>query len=321
MFTPVEAVVGATLIQVATTSYAYLMGRTIGFSSLLYDLVTKPTTRSVSLVGGLAAAVAVVRLWLPSFWPVYSQVGLPFYGAAGALVGWGTCWGSGCTSGHMLAGLSRLRWRSFVATCTFSFTAVIISTLLNLAPECPNAPCYIPDFSNVGDNIWKLVSLVVGSYTVSYLVLPQLKPSATARVLAGLNSGFLFGMGLFLSGMASPAKPLGFLAFLTPRKFDPSLAAIIIFAIIPNIFVWRRILPQTPTSPQSEHPLFEDRWNLPWSDATPPRFIVGNAIFGLGWGLMGVCPGPGLLGVLTNGWAGATWVLAFEASYFLAKQV
>jgi uncharacterized protein len=120
-FTPWPALIGGLLIGLAAAMFALLNGRIAGISGILGGLL-KPargdTFWRVAFIGGLIAAPLVYRGFaaLPALQIDAGYVALV---AAGLLVGVGTRYGSGCTSGHGVCGLSRLSPRSLVATLTF----------------------------------------------------------------------------------------------------------------------------------------------------------------------------------------------------------
>ena len=121
VFTPWSALVGGMLIGLAAAMFALLNGRVAGISGVLGGLF-KPTRGDigwrVAFIVGLVAASLVYRLFatLPAVQIDASYVALV---VAGLLVGVGTRYGSGCTSGHGVCGLSRLSPRSLVATLSF----------------------------------------------------------------------------------------------------------------------------------------------------------------------------------------------------------
>jgi uncharacterized protein len=120
-FTPWPALIGGMLIGLAAAMFALLNGRIAGISGILGGLF-KPARGDigwrVAFIGGLLAAPWAYRLFsaLPAVQIDADYVALV---AAGLLVGVGTRYGSGCTSGHGVCGLSRLSPRSLVATLTF----------------------------------------------------------------------------------------------------------------------------------------------------------------------------------------------------------
>jgi uncharacterized protein len=97
--------------------------------------------------------------------------------------------------------------------------------------------------------------------------------------------GLLFGSGLILSGMIYPRKVLAFLDLA--GAWDPSLAFVMIGAII-AAFAGFRLAAQRRTS------LSGERFHLPAASAIDSRLILGSLIFGVGWGLVGLCPGPAI---------------------------
>lgn len=103
------------------------------------------------------------------------------------------------------------------------------------------------------------------------------------RIAMGLLSGLIFGLGLILSGMADPAKVLNFLDIF--GAWDPSLAFVMggasLTAFIGYRLVWRRSVPVMA-------PAFDN----PTATAIDAPLLSGAAIFGIGWGLGGFCPGP-----------------------------
>ncbi|WP_087881982.1 YeeE/YedE family protein [Caballeronia mineralivorans] len=106
------------------------------------------------------------------------------------------------------------------------------------------------------------------------------------RNLSSLLVGLLFGFGLILSGMANPAKVLGFLDLA--GQWDPSLAFVMIGAIALasiGFFASRR----------AGKPLFDQTKHLPAKKKIDVQLIMGSAIFGVGWGIAGFCPGPAVV--------------------------
>ncbi len=116
--------------------------------------------------------------------------------------------------------------------------------------------------------------------------------------LVNLSLGLLFGLGLVISGMADPAKVLNFLDLV--GIWDPSLAFVMGGAVIVAFIGYRLVLTR-------ERPVSGSTFHLPTRNDIDARVIAGPAIFGIGWGLGGFCPGP----ALTALGLGATGTIAF----------
>ena len=122
--------------------------------------------------------------------------------------------------------------------------------------------------------------------------------------LVNLCLGLLFGAGLVISGMSDPAKVLNFLDLF--GTWDPSLAFVMGGAVIVAFIGYRLVLARPA-------PLAADRFHLPTRNDIDARILTGPAIFGVGWGLGGFCPGP----ALTALGLGATGTLAFVPAMLL----
>ena len=104
--------------------------------------------------------------------------------------------------------------------------------------------------------------------------------------LSALLSGLVFGLGLIVSGMANPAKVLGFLDLA--GQWDPSLALVMAGAIAVGFFAFLIAKNRTRS-------LIGAEMKLPTASAINSRLLAGSALFGAGWGVAGFCPGPGLV--------------------------
>ena len=118
------------------------------------------------------------------------------------------------------------------------------------------------------------------------------------RFAIALVSGGLFALGLVISGMTTPAKVTGFLD--VTGSWDPSLAFVMAAAIAVHA-------PFVRLTRGLRAPLFDTRFHWPTLRGVDPALIAGAAVFGVGWGLSGFCPGPALVSL----GAGATPVLVF----------
>lgn len=121
------------------------------------------------------------------------------------------------------------------------------------------------------------------------------------RKLMAFLAGLLFGIGLLMAGMANPAKVLGFLDLA--GAWDPSLALVMAAAIgvafLP--FSWARL---------QRNSLLGAPMQLPGKRALDRRLIGGSLLFGGGWGIAGICPGPALVTLLSGRWQVLLFVLA-----------
>lgn len=121
------------------------------------------------------------------------------------------------------------------------------------------------------------------------------------RTIVALISGATFGLGLAVSGMMNPAKVIGFLDFA--GDWDPTLALVMGGALLVTVPAFRLILGRP-------RPVLESGFALPGKTALDGRLLGGAAIFGVGWGLSGFCPGPAVAALST----GLTPVFAFVAA-------
>lgn len=115
--------------------------------------------------------------------------------------------------------------------------------------------------------------------------MAALKATLIAPVTA-LLAGFLFGVGLMVSGMANPAKVLGFLDLA--GRWDPSLILVMAGAVAIGSLAFF-------VATRRDRSFLELPMQLPISTAITPRLVLGSAAFGIGWGLVGLCPGPALV--------------------------
>ena len=109
-------------------------------------------------------------------------------------------------------------------------------------------------------------------------------------ILATLVCGFIFGLGLLISGMTQPTKVLGFLDIF--GAWDPSLAVVMAAALaVSGVGYW--LTQQRPA------PVLAPQFDIPTRTSIDTPLVAGSALFGVGWGLVGLCPGPALENLAT----------------------
>jgi len=124
------------------------------------------------------------------------------------------------------------------------------------------------------------------------------------RALASLFCGFMFGWGLLISGMIRPDKVLGFLDVLAipSGNWDPSLAVVMAAALAVTGVGYALARRHTP--------LFESQNQWPTQTVIDRPLIAGSVLFGVGWGLVGLCPGPAIENLTTLSPGVITFVIA-----------
>jgi uncharacterized membrane protein YedE/YeeE len=224
----------------------------------------------------------------------------------------------------MLCGLPRLSGRSAVATATFFTVALLTHHFAHpslYTDACPgNVPCYTPVYPSTGTAISLMLlasSAILAARTIPHFVADSTSsntanskdtpnPDGSARTATQFFSGLLFALGLQISGMAHPAKVTSFLSFPVMHAWDPSLALVVVFGVLPNLITIQR-------KGFAEPPAFRKTFELPTKTIkdVDVRFVAGAAAFGVGWGLTGTCPGPAVLRAFAQpGW-GLMWLGGF----------
>lgn len=128
------------------------------------------------------------------------------------------------------------------------------------------------------------------------------------QLLISFVSGFLFAVGLAVAGMASPGNILGFLDVFGDWK--PALAFVMAGAIGVNGLVLLALR-------RRNRPIFAERFRLPTVREIDPRLVGGAALFGIGWGIGGYCPGPGIIAPWSGSLAGLVFPLSMIAGIWL----
>ncbi|RUO98611.1 YeeE/YedE family protein [Hyphomicrobium sp.] len=105
-------------------------------------------------------------------------------------------------------------------------------------------------------------------------------------LLVNVIAGLLFGFGLLLSGMANPAKVLNFLD--VAGHWDASLAFVMGGAVLVTAIGYRLVF-------RRPKPVLDESFRVPTARQIDSQLVLGAAVFGVGWGLVGLCPGPALV--------------------------
>jgi uncharacterized protein len=143
------------------------------------------------------------------------------------------------------------------------------------------------------------------------------------KSLFALAAGLLFALGLVVSGMTQPAKVAGFLHLAgiaqgiswqaAPGFWDPSLALVMGGGLMVTLIAFA-------ITPKSDKPWADDKFHLPTRKDIDGKLVAGAALFGIGWGLAGYCPGPGFASLLSGGVDAAAFVAALVAGMWGAKR-
>jgi hypothetical protein len=125
-------------------------------------------------------------------------------------------------------------------------------------------------------------------------------------------AGLLFGAGLAISGMVNPMKVLNFLDLA--GAWDPTLIFVMGGGLLVTLLGYRLVLARS-------RPIGADVFSLPRSQAIDARLIGGSALFGLGWGLSGLCPGPAIAGLVFGRIEGLVFVVAMAAGFVATRMM
>lgn len=316
------AFIGACFIGVACGTYMLFGGYIAGSSGQLKALVVGPREpRKIAYVAGLALAGVLCSLVQPD---LFETIEAPFTASTTAMmvvgglcIGVGTNLGAGCTSGHGLCGISRFALRSFVATPTFLGTAIVTATLSHGVPWPPSLLPIIPPYEPKLLLAAKLAAGLVPAYmAIGYLQAnPEKAAKGVRETLLGLIVGFTFGAGLAIGGMVRPSVVIG---ALTPSPCDLTLWVLFTSALAVTFGLYRLASHYAAIPPSADGvsaSLISDdtislskqptasikelitSWATPQMKSVDRKLLVGEVLFGIGWGLTGFCPGPLVVGV------------------------
>jgi hypothetical protein len=197
--------------------------------------------------------------------------------AGGVATGLGTALANGCTSGHGLCGCSRLSLRSFVAVPTFvafaAATTTITSGIYTIGEVVPTVP---PVEGLLPLSLALAAALLAALVPVFYFTE---KSSQAREGAVGGWVGLAFGSGLSIGGMTKASVVA---SALSPAHPNPTLWLLFITGLA-TTFALYRVAQYLVKVPQARAPA---------SGKIDARLVVGSAIFGIGWGATGFCPGP-----------------------------
>lgn len=132
------------------------------------------------------------------------------------------------------------------------------------------------------------------------------------KTLMGYIAGLLFGLGLGISGMTDPARVLGFLDLF--GAWDPTLMFVLGGAVVTNFIGYRLVFKRS-------NPIYGEVFQLPTRQDLDVRLLGGSALFGIGWGLSGYCPGPAFASIAGLTVPLAAMLVAMVAGWYLAKAI
>ncbi|ABV38329.1 protein of unknown function DUF395, YeeE/YedE [Shewanella sediminis HAW-EB3] len=148
-----------------------------------------------------------------------------------------------------------------------------------------------------------------------------MKTSSMKRKITALLSGILFGAGLLLSGLADPAKVIGFLdvSRVSNGTWDPSLMVVMTGALAVYMSLYYLVV--KPRVRANLAPVCDTKYHLPEKKTLDSHLILGASLFGLGWGMVGICPGPAIVNIATLDMSLGLFVVAMLFGLYIGKLI
>lgn len=283
------------------------------------------------------------RLGHASDIPIVSPLGFII---GGFFVGFGTRLGNGCTTGHGICGLARLSTRSLAAVLTFMATGIFAAT--GCSKTCPFHPYLRDSYDSVARHLPTEATIATGTVIASLAAcaaLPGLlrrgphdagekerdkHDNDKRKIVPAMVSATFFSLGLVVSQMTISSKIYGFLNVkgLRDGSWDPTLVCVMGGGLIVsflsyqwvkgvNVFKNRKAI----TCPLSQKASI-GHFNVPTNKVIDAKLLIGEAVFGLGWGIAGLCPGPAMfLGIAGYPNVLLRWWPSFFVGSFLAEKL
>ncbi|KAG0699679.1 hypothetical protein DFH29DRAFT_935868 [Suillus ampliporus] len=282
---PLQALLGGIGIALSVHSLLVLNGSVLGVSGFVHRSFRGDKSAMASVVGLALGGIAVGIIGdvdTPEPQAASSLLRMVF---SGLLVGIGTKLANGCTSGHMICGLSRFSLRSLVATVTFFASAVSATHFVH------------GDALGISGSLdWALdnqgrqflgATLALGILWFTYTCTALKNGTGDGskliilRYLASFLTSLAFAFSIRLGNMVDPHRVLAFLILPLSSAFDPTLVFLAASALPLTTLLYRYA--------RVEQPRFGGKWNISTSNKIDLRLILGSVIFGIGWGIGGLC--------------------------------
>lgn len=132
-------------------------------------------------------------------------------------------------------------------------------------------------------------------------------------LITALISGIIFGIGLAMGGMLDPAKVVGFLNIF--GIWDPSLAFVMGGGVIVNLIGYHLFIKRM------DQPICENRFHIPPKKSLDMPLLTGAVLFGIGWGMTGLCPGPAVASLMTNPSTGGLFLICLCGGLLAGKLI
>jgi len=147
------------------------------------------------------------------------------------------------------------------------------------------------------------------------------KTSAIKRKALALLCGVIFGTGLLVSGLADPAKVIGFLdvSRISNGTWDPSLMMVMTGALAVYMSLFYTVV--KPRVSANLAPVCATQYHLPEKKTLDSQLIIGAGLFGLGWGMVGICPGPAIVNIASLDLSLGLFVLAMLLGLYIGKLI
>lgn len=285
-----HAAIGGSILALSSSLYYYLADEPTGISGIMRDALNNKSgsAPSITYILGLVASGVIASIVTPQD-NTTTKMSASTVIIGGLLVGSGTLLANGCTSGHGICGLPRLSPRSLTAVCTFMATGAITAACTREYREVThfNPPSTLND-------ILMYTAPVIASFAVFKLLKPKENKDDSSKSVAindhmtAFICSTLFGIGLSISGMCDPQRVSNFLDFSNSSGWDYSLMGVMGSGVFLNLITFNKFLNVKNIGIKYPQNMIIDS-----------KLLLGSALFGCGWGLCGICPGPAIVSLGT----------------------